>query len=137
MKQIILDTNFLLVPFTLKIDIFTEIERIIHEPYEICIINKTIDELNSIIENQKGKHKESAGLALQLIKKKNIVILEPKHLNMTVDSKSPIVDDIILKIANENTYVATQDKILKNKLKQKGIKVIYSRNKKLEIKDVL
>ena len=56
---------------------------------------------------------------------------------MTVDSKSPIVDDIILKIANENTYVATQDKILKNKLKQKGIKVIYSRNKKLEIKDVL
>ena len=70
MKQIILDTNFLLVPFTLKIDIFTEIERIIHEPYEICIINKTIDELNSIIENQKGKHKESAGLALQLIKKK-------------------------------------------------------------------
>ena len=137
MKQIILDTNFLLIPFTLKIDIFTEIERIINEPYKICIVKQTIDELYNIIKNQKGKHKDAANLALQFVEKKNIVILEPKHLNMTGDSKIPIVDDIIVEIADKNTYVATQDKLLKNRLKQKKIKVIYSRNKKLEIKDVL
>ena len=72
MKKIILDTNFLLIPSQSKVDIFAEIDKICMFKYELCIVDKTIDELNNIIEKQKGKHKAAAKLALQLIKSKHL-----------------------------------------------------------------
>lgn len=156
MKEIILDTNFLLLPFTLKIDIFGEIERIMYEPYKIIILKETVKELEKIQKEQKGKHKLNAKAALQLIKAKNLSILDSspqikknrksldesflrkqKDLNRNVNSNDVIADDIILKIVDTNTIVATQDKILQKKLKNKNIRLILLKNKTLEIKDVL
>ena len=57
MHKIILDTNFLLIPPTLKIDIFSEIEKIMGEPYRLYILDMSIDELNNISKTQKGKSK--------------------------------------------------------------------------------
>ncbi len=137
MKKIILDTNFLLLPLSKNIDIFSEIDSLMYEPYRLFIIKESLDELKSIIKTQKGKHKQEAKLALQLIKKKGISIFKQKHLNMPDNSKNLIVDDIILECAGPDTIVATQDKELKKKLIKKGINIIYLKNKKLEIKDVL
>ncbi len=128
MKRIFLDTNFLLIPFVYKVDIFSEIKRIMDEPYKICILDMTIDELNKIIAEQSGKDKEAAKMALQLIEKMNITIIEVKEQNlyMNLNSKEPIVDDILVKLADENTIIATQDKLLKKRLN----KVIVLRSKK-------
>ena len=132
MLKIIFDTNFLLIPGSLKVDIFSEIDRIIDEPYKLYIVDKTFDELNNIIENQKSKYKEAAKIALQLIKQKDIKIIDVKQksLYMTIDSGEHIVDDIILQISNKNTIIATQDKELKKRLSEKSIKTIILRNKK-------
>ena len=135
MKKIILDTNFVFLPFTLKIDIFSEIDRIIHEQYELIVMEGTIDELNKIILEQKGKNKETAKMALQILEKKGV--RKQKSLYITADSKKPIVDDIILGLVDNNYLVATQDRELRKKLAEKGIKTIYVKNKVLEIKDVL
>jgi uncharacterized protein len=137
MRKIILDTNFLLIPAAQKVDIFSEIDRIIEEPYNIFVVDRTIDELNSIIESQAGKHKDAAKLALQLIRQKNISIMETKQksLYMHINSKDIVVDDILLKISDENTIIATQDAGLKKRLADKGIQTIILRGKKhLEIK---
>ena len=45
MKKIIFDTNFALVPAQLKVDIFSEIVRIMDEKYEICVLKETISEM--------------------------------------------------------------------------------------------
>ncbi len=37
MRKVILDTNFLLIPFKFKIDVFGEIERLVEEPHEILV----------------------------------------------------------------------------------------------------
>ena len=42
--KIILDTNFLMIPSMFKVDIFSEIERICDFKYELCIVDKTLDE---------------------------------------------------------------------------------------------
>ncbi len=115
--KILLDTNFLLIPAQFRVDIFAEIERIMKEPYKLYILKQTIDELNKIIEKQRGKHREAAKLALQLIKQKG--------LNTIRISSKGSVDDIIKNIA-KNYIVATQDKELKKSLK----KVITLRAKK-------
>jgi len=68
MKKIVLDTNFLLAIGQFHIDIFSELERICDFPYNIYVLNKTIDELNKINDNSGKKvDRESAKLALQLM----------------------------------------------------------------------
>jgi hypothetical protein len=117
--KIILDTNFLLLPYQFKLDIFTEIDRIILEKYEIYILDKTIEELKKLINNQgeKVKNKLAATLALQLIKVKKIPIIKTKE--------NASVDDIIAKL--EGYVIATQDIELKKRL---NCKIITMRAKK-------
>ncbi|MAE43140.1 hypothetical protein CMO93_05175 [Candidatus Woesearchaeota archaeon] len=123
MKKILLDTNFLMVPYQFKVDIFSEIERICNFKYELCILDRTIEELKLIIERQKGKHKEAANIALQLIKIKKVEIIKTNSPEHTDDV---IVDHAIKK----GCIVATQDKDLKRDLVNQGISVIVLRNKK-------
>ena len=120
-KKIILDTNFLLIPQQFKIDIFSEIKRIADFKYDLYIVDKTIDELKKIIDSrQKQKNKLAAKIALQLIKKYKIKKIKTQENN---------VDNAILKTANKNYLVATQDKLLKSKLKKKSIPLIVLRQK--------
>jgi rRNA-processing protein FCF1 len=132
MKKIILDTNFLLLPATMKVDIFTEIDNVMDEPYELFIIKEIIDELNNIINTQGGKDRDAAKLALQLIKKKKIKTnkIKQKSLYMNINSKDTVVDDILLNISDMDTIIATQDGELRKKLSAKGIKTIILRGKK-------
>ncbi|MBD3164514.1 hypothetical protein GF323_04890 [Candidatus Woesearchaeota archaeon] len=123
MQKIILDTNFLLIPYTLKVDIFVEIDRIIQDRYEICIIDRTIAELDNIIEKQKGKEKQAAKFAKELIRKKKIREIKTEESNQSVD------EEILNLSEKEEIIVATQDKELKEKLKESGARVIILRQK--------
>jgi len=122
MKKILLDTNFLLIPVQFRLDIFSEICNICNFNYKLYILDKTIGELNNIMEKQKGKSKEAAKLALKLIKLKKVNIIKTKE-NLTVDN-------LMLKKADKNYIVATQDKLLKKQLKIRQIPIITLRQKK-------
>ena len=75
-KKIILDTNFLLIPGQFNVDIFTEVERILGEPFELCIVDKSIAELNRLVAVGKEKDRFAAKLALVLVIQKNLMIAE-------------------------------------------------------------
>lgn len=123
MEKIIIDTNFLLIPAQFGIDIFSEISRIAVFPYKLYIVDKTLDELDSIINTQKGRDKDAAKLALTLIKAKDI--------NMIPTAKHKNVDNLILELVETDKYiVATQDKAFQSRLKQKNVKIISMRQKK-------
>jgi rRNA-processing protein FCF1 len=107
MKTIILDTNFIVSALKNKIDIFREIERIIEENYEIKIIDKTINEL----EKLKDK------LAIKIVN------------NLEKIKSTEDVDTEIVKNSDKNTIVATLDRELKQRLKNKGAKTITIRQK--------
>ncbi|MAG07857.1 hypothetical protein CMO89_00110 [Candidatus Woesearchaeota archaeon] len=122
MIRIILDTNFLMAVSQFGIDIFAEIERICDFRYKLCIVDKTIDELNKLVESNKGRHGRAAKLALSLLKSKGVERIETKE--------EGIVDKLILGIVNKDFIVATQDRALKSGLKKKSIKLISIRQKK-------
>ena len=121
MKKIIIDTNFLMIPYQFRVDIFAEFNRICNFNYNLYIFEQSIDELRNIIEKQPLKHKKAAQLALKLIKLKNINLLK---------SNQKDVDSAILKSLDEDTIIATQDKMLKKELLEKGAFVIMLRQKK-------
>jgi rRNA-processing protein FCF1 len=122
MKTIILDTNFLVDCLSWKVDFFRELERIIPFGYKLMAVDKTLDELDTIIKEGKQEVKIGARLANQLIMKKRIGII--------LTDKKGYTDTLILKAADRETIVATQDQDLKRRLKAKGIPVVIIRQKK-------
>ena len=121
MKKIVLDTNFLLIPGQFKVDIFSELQRICHFNYELCIYEGSMDELKNITKAGSGRDKSAAKLALQLIRAKSI---------KTIKSDEKYIDLAILDNAGRDSIIATQDIQLKKKLLEKGSSVVILRQKK-------
>ena len=48
MRNIILDTNFLMIPLQFKVDIFSEIERICNFKYELLVPEASVKELENL-----------------------------------------------------------------------------------------
>jgi len=120
MKKIILDTNFLTIPYQFGIDIFQEIDRVVEDKYELTTLDCVVEELKKL-EKSRGKDAASARVALTLIRVKNVKVIN------TGEKK---VDITIYKKADKNTIIATNDRELKQKLKNKNVKVLYLRSKK-------
>ena len=110
MSKILLDTSFLITAAKNKIDYVEELKG-----YQLYALDKVITELEKL---KKGK------LALIILKKKKIKILK------TNSKKS--VDDLL--VEKKPYAVATQDKELKKRLKNR--KIFTIRQKKY-IKNVL
>ena len=124
MKKILLDTNFMMIPYKFGVDIFTQIDRILTFKYRLFVLDKTLEELKNIVEKQKGKNREAAKIALKLTAIKNIGIIKTNGNKKT--------DDAIIDLSSKNDYiVATQDKDLKRRLINRGTGVIVIRQKKI------
>lgn len=112
-KRIILDTNFLLAISQFNIDVFSELERLCDFPYTVNALDKTLDELNQIVKTQGGRNKLAAKLALAIVKDRVKVI----------KTKEGYVDDILVKLADNDTLIATQDRELKKRVKTRIITI--------------
>ncbi len=121
MKKIIIDTNFLMIPYQFGVDIFSEFYRICSFNYKLYIFEQSIGELKNITQKQSGRSKKAAQFALKLIKLKNINIIK---------SENKDVDSLILGSLDKDAIIATQDILLKKKLLKKGASVIILRQKK-------
>ena len=120
--RIILDTNFLMLP-NQGIDIFTKIEEAMKEPYKLYTTTGVMKELEKIMA-KKSKEGFAAKLGYILAKQKDLKI---------INSSSKIhTDDAIIKIAKpKKDIIATQDKELTRKLREKGVRTIRYEQKKI------
>lgn len=119
-EKILLDTNFLLIPAHFKVDIYSEIERICDFPFQLYVLDKSLIELENIINYQRGKEKAAAKLAKAIL-----IAKKPKTLKTT---SKDYVDKVILGL--KGFIVATQDKELRSQLKKQGVRTIVLRQKK-------
>ncbi|MCF7871453.1 hypothetical protein K9L97_00280 [Candidatus Woesearchaeota archaeon] len=129
--KVILDTNFLLLPGEFGVDIFTEIKRISTEPIEICILDKTMQELKLMIET-KGQKKEGFNAKL------GYIMTKQKNLKTLTSSKHNYADDALVEIVSKNpkkTIIATQDKELQKRIQNKKGRIItLKQNKYLQLR---
>ncbi|TAL51876.1 MAG: hypothetical protein EPN86_05910 [Nanoarchaeota archaeon] len=118
--KIYLDTNFLLIPAQFKVDIFSEIDRIVETPYAFYIFGQTFDELAKL-EDKGLKLKREIAMTRELLKSKDLNIVR-------LPSNVKTVDDGLLQLTG--SIVATQDLELRKKLAAKHTKMIVLRQKK-------
>lgn len=125
-KEIVIDTNFFMIPFQFNVDIIEELRNKL-PLYKLVTLNLVIGELEGL-KNDKGKTSLNASLALKLVKSSNIEI---KDVSL---EKDETVDDALLRVSK---VLATNDKELKSRAKEKGISVVYLRQKKyINIDDI-
>ena len=120
--KVILDTNFLIYCAKEKLDYIEKINNLLNEGFNLVVPEQVIGELKRLkIKSKKGKDKDACDLALKILEKKNIEIVQPA-------GKS--VDDAIIKLAQENSknIVCTLDREMRWEL---GRVILVSRGKKL------
>lgn len=125
MIKVILDTNFLIYCAKDKLDYIEEIDELLNEGHEIVVPLKVINELkklkNDKFKKVSGKDKIACDLALQIIDKNQIKIL---------DIKGKSVDEALVNLAKENNknIVATLDRGMRKELPRV---ILINRFKKL------
>ena len=119
MKRILLDTNFLLVPYQFKMDIFSQMDFMVDGPHELLLPTGVIAELRKLSRG-KGKEGAAARFALKLI--------EVRKLKKVKSSGE--VDGWLISYAKRKGFlVATNDKALRNRLKKEGVKAVVLRSR--------
>ena len=119
-KEVVIDTNFFMVPFQFNVDIITELENLLPS-YKLTTPSFVINELKGLKRNNKGKVRLNANLALKLANSSKVEI---KDIPLLEDEA---VDDGLLRVSE---VLATNDIILKNRAKMKRITIVYLRQKK-------
>ncbi len=121
MTEVIMDTNFLLVPYQFKVDVFTELERLLDGPFTLVVPSKVVGELRGIARNP-GRTGAAARFALKILESRG-------EKAKQVESKLP-VDDWLFEYARQNrAVVCTNDRGLKQRLKAERLRVVGLRSK--------
>ena len=115
-KLIILDTNFLLIPYQFHIDVFSELNYLLDRAHEMIVPNGVKEELSKLA-SKKGRAALAARLALK--------ILEVNKKSIKIVSSNGNVDSWILNFAKDNNaIICTNDKELRMRARKEKLKVI-------------
>lgn len=120
--KVILDSNFLFIPFQFQMDIFEGLMAILNRKFEPIILSPTHDELKRIAEKGSPKMRQHASLALRLAEKCRIVEVKQNFRESH--------DAVIARVATEwRCPVATNDRALRKILRTRNLPVIYVRKR--------
>lgn len=122
-SRVLLDTNFLLLPFQRRIDIFTEIEHLLNQHVHFIVLPQILQELESLILRGKEKERRAAKSAQQMVKQYCHVTtdLPPKY--NTLDADTALVEYA----KTHKAIVATNDRTLRKRLSKESCQTIYLR----------
>lgn len=124
---IILDANALFVPVQFKIDLLEELKELLNRNFEPILLSPTRRELERIAVQGSSEMRKQAEYALKLAEKCTFLKVQQE--------KNTPTDDLIVQVASKHKYaVFTNDRQLRNRLRDINVPVIYVRQKsRLEI----
>ena len=122
MIMVIFDSNFLFIPSQFQLDVFEELTNILGQRFEPVLLSPTYRELLKIAEEGSPKMRRQASLALKLAEKCLLIHIEK--------DQEETHDDVIVRVAAEwRCPVATNDRELRKRLRNRGIPVIFLRQR--------
>jgi rRNA-processing protein FCF1 len=115
-REVIIDTNGLMIPGQFGVDIFMELKRLGFDSY--VVPRASVRELEKISTYGRGRDRTAAKIALSLMERCTIV------------EKEGFADDVIMDLAaSKEDAVLTNDIILKKRLCSKGVTIVQLREK--------
>lgn len=128
--KVILDANFLMLSPVFHGDVFEELDKSVGRRTEKIVLTPVYQEIERISKEGNKKTRKQAETALKHIEKYNF-----KPVDIELKS-SETVDDLIVRVATLwKCFVATNDRVLRKRLIQSGVPVVYLRQRtRLEVK---
>jgi len=122
---VVIDTNFLTVPAQFGIDIFSEAERILERRVEYVLLSTAESELNQKLEMAPTTtEKRKFLIAKELIDRCRVVNVDE------TTSKLPVDDQLLEYTISVKGVLATNDKELRTRARNRRIPVLIMRGKK-------
>ena len=119
----LLDTNFLLLPFQRRIDIFEEIPKLLQTKVHLLVLPQILKELQWLATQGPSKDARAAQSAIEATDQYASIVTETPSTIQNLDA-----DNAILQYAQDiGAIVATNDRELRSKLISQGSRVIYLR----------
>ncbi len=119
--KVIVDSNALFIPLEFKIDIFDCVKQLLCRNVDFILLSPVKQELEFLSTGNSPKLRRQALFALQLAAKCRLV---------TVEGCGEVTDDVIVRVAkNWCTAVFTNDRMLRRRLRDISVPVIYLRQK--------
>lgn len=118
-RPVVVDTNALMMQFQYYLELESELQRVIPGPFEVIVPDTVIDELENLVDENDGKQAEEARLAIELADTFEVVEVEGSG------------DDAVIEFAADldDAVVVTNDKLLRARLRAKGIPNVHMRSK--------
>lgn len=113
--KVILDTNAILMPFQFKLNLDSELTRLLGQ-YEIIIPNTVIEELENISSSANSPKEISAALALA----------GRFNIEQVINKGDNAIFELAMRY---KAIVLTNDKLLKKRLHDNGLKTISLKSK--------
>jgi rRNA-processing protein FCF1 len=119
--KVILDSNALFTPLEFKIDVFEATECLLGRSVEFLLLSPVKRELELLAAEDSPKLRRMATFALRLAEKCTFV---------AVEDCGQQADDVIVRVAKSwGSAVFTNDRVLKKRLRDISVPVIYVRQK--------
>ena len=104
-KEVVIDTNFFMVPFQFNVDIIDELEKALPS-YKLTTPIFVINELKGLKRNNKGKIRLNADLALKLLRVSEVLATNDIELKKRARKKG-----ITVAYLRQKKYIAIDGKI--------------------------
>jgi len=120
--KIIIDSNALFIPLQFNIDIFEDLKRLLNRNFELILLSPIQQELQRIANQGPPRMRKNASYALKLAERCELFEISKEAGSST--------DDLIAQVAHKHNYpVFTNDRLLRNRLRDINVPVIYVRQK--------
>jgi hypothetical protein len=110
-----MDTNALMMPVEGDVRVFDELERLLGTPVsalDVVTPRAVVEELEKLARNG-GVEGTAASVGLDLADRCRVV-----------DTEASYADDAVVELATTDDYVVTNDKPLRDRLLERGVRVI-------------
>ena len=125
-SAVLIDTNGFMIPIQFGIDIFSELKRLGFSQF--LTVPAVIYELDKLSRTVKGNDKTAVRIARRLSERCRIINDFGSDSGGSSGSRVKYADDVIIESALKySVAVLTNDSVLRQKLMQKGIRVVSMR----------
>lgn len=133
---IIIDSNFILLPFQFKIDYLSEIRQLLEGRLKFIIFKQILSELDA------KKKREPKATKFHRELKSGLFYLEKNKINFNIEyvekikEETETTDDFLLWVSLElknegfTIFLATNDSELRRRARESGLSIVYLRQKK-------
>jgi len=124
MPTVAMDTNALMTPVELGVRVFDELDRLLDDQVDLVTPAAVVEELRALSEGA-GKEATAASVGLDLARERCRI----------VETNESYADDAVVELAESGVdYVVTNDIPLRDRLLERGVRVIGIRGQnKLEV----